>query len=39
MDDSSVSAAAAMDGDQQVAFVQGILPTLDWPALVQVSEC
>ena len=28
---------AMMDADQQVAFVKGVLPTLNWPALVQVS--
>jgi len=26
---------AIMDADQQVAFVKGFLPTLNWPALVQ----
>jgi hypothetical protein len=38
--------AAAVDGrgsrpqsrEQQMAFVQGILPTLNWPALVKVSH-
>ena len=27
----------SMDDEQKVKFVQGILPTLDWPALVSVS--
>lgn len=29
---------STLDADQQLAFVQKMLPTLDWPALVQVRS-
>jgi hypothetical protein len=35
-DGSTASSSSSMDADQQMAFVQKMLPNLDWPALVQV---
>jgi hypothetical protein len=33
---TACSSSSSMDADQQMAFVQKMLPNLDWPALVQV---
>ena len=37
-DDGSSSSQSLMSVEQQVAFVKGVLPTLNWPALVKVRE-
>ena len=34
----SGSGGSPQSREQQMAFVQGILPTLNWPALVKVSH-
>lgn len=35
--DATSSSQSIMSVEQQVAFVKGVLPTLNWPALVKVS--
>ena len=36
VDDDNVQ--SSLDADQKIAFVRGVLPTLDWSALVKVCQ-
>ena len=33
-----VEESLSLSDEQQIAFVKGVLPTLDWPALTQVRK-